>query len=200
MSSGFTTTILSASWKPRSGRDQVNKHQLDCTKKDQLERLWWSFSGIKMVFCSWSICHVEPRSMVLIMHQSLNGCVLSLWRNGAAKVAMECCFFMTTPPFTSATLFRLLFDRLASSNWIIQPILQIFALTNYHPLLNLKKFVRGKNFSSDDEAVTTVEDYLTDLNSEFFVKAYKVCMTSGSVWLLVKVNTFNKYDNCLPMV
>ena len=44
------------------------------------------------------------------------------------------------------------------------------ALTNYHPLSNLKKFVRGKNFSSNDEAVTTVEDYLTDLNSEFFCK------------------------------
>ena len=45
------------------------------------------------------------------------------------------------------------------------------ALTNYHPLSNLKKFLRLKNFSSDDEAVTTVEDYyLTDLNSEFFCK------------------------------
>ena len=42
------------------------------------------------------------------------------------------------------------------------------ALINYHPLSNLKKFIRLKNFSSDDEAVTTVDDYLTDLNSEFF--------------------------------
>ena len=60
--------------------------------------------------------HVEPRSMVRVMHQSLNECVLLLWRNGAAKLAMECCFFMTTPPFTSPRLFRLLFDRLASLN------------------------------------------------------------------------------------
>ena len=44
------------------------------------------------------------------------------------------------------------------------------APTNYHPLSNLKKFVRLKNFSSDDEAVTTAEDYLTDLNSKFFGK------------------------------
>ena len=42
--------------------------------------------------------------------------------------------------------------------------------TNYHPLPNLKKSLCLKNFSSDDEAVTTVEDYLTDLNSEFFCK------------------------------
>ena len=43
------------------------------------------------------------------------------------------------------------------------------APANHHPLSNLKKFVRLKNFSSDDEAVTTVDDYLTDLNSELFL-------------------------------
>ena len=40
--------------------------------------------------------------------------------------------------------------------------------SDYHLFSDSKKFVRLKNFSSDDEAVTTVEDYLTDLNSEFF--------------------------------
>ena len=44
------------------------------------------------------------------------------------------------------------------------------APTDYYLFSNLKKFLRLKNFSSDDEAVTTVEDYLTDLNSEFFCK------------------------------
>ena len=44
------------------------------------------------------------------------------------------------------------------------------ASSDYHLLSNLKKFVRLKNFSSDDEAVTTVEDYLTALNSELFCK------------------------------
>ena len=77
-----------------------------------------------MVFCSPSICHVEPWSMVLLMHQSLNDCVLLLWRNGAAKLSVEWCFFMTTPPLTSA-MFWLLFDRLASLNWIMVPILYI---------------------------------------------------------------------------
>ena len=44
------------------------------------------------------------------------------------------------------------------------------APADYHLFSNLKKFLRLKNFSSDDEAVTTVEDYLTDLNLEFFCK------------------------------
>ena len=38
------------------------------------------------------------------------------------------------------------------------------------------------------------------LIQSFFVKAYKVCMAAGSVWLLVKVSTFNKYDNYLSIV
>ena len=44
------------------------------------------------------------------------------------------------------------------------------ARSDYHLFSKLKKFVRLKNFSSDDEVVTTVEDYLTDLNSELFCK------------------------------
>ena len=44
------------------------------------------------------------------------------------------------------------------------------ALTNYHPLSNLKKFVRLKNFRSDHELVITVEDYLTELQSKSFCK------------------------------
>ena len=44
------------------------------------------------------------------------------------------------------------------------------APSDYQPLSNLKKFLRLKNFGSDDEAVTTVKDYLTDLNSGCFCK------------------------------
>ena len=44
------------------------------------------------------------------------------------------------------------------------------APSDYHLFSNLKKFLRLKNLSSDDEAVPTVEDYLTDLNSELFCK------------------------------
>ena len=44
------------------------------------------------------------------------------------------------------------------------------APADYHPLSNLNKFLRSKNLSSDDEAVTAVEDYLTDFNSELFCK------------------------------
>jgi hypothetical protein len=32
----------------------------------------------------------------------------------------------------------------------------------------LKKILRGKNFSSDNQAISTVEDYLCGLDSKFF--------------------------------
>jgi hypothetical protein len=35
---------------------------------------------------------------------------------------------------------------------------------------------------------------------KFFFKAYKVCAIAGSAWLLVKVNTFNKCDNCYSAI
>ena len=39
---------------------------------------------------------------------------------------------------------------------------------DYYLFSNLKKFLRGKNFGSNDEAIQAVEDYFNDLDSEFF--------------------------------
>ena len=44
------------------------------------------------------------------------------------------------------------------------------APSDYYLFSNFKKVVRLKNFSSHGEAVTSIEDYLTDLNWEFFCK------------------------------
>ena len=70
------------------------------------------------------------------------------------------------------------------------------ASSDYYLLPNLKKFLRDKNFSRDDETIDTVDDYLNNLDSELFVKAY----TAGSVWLLVKVNTLNKCHSCCSTI
>jgi histone-lysine N-methyltransferase SETMAR len=42
------------------------------------------------------------------------------------------------------------------------------APTDYHMFSHLKKFLRGKSFGTDDEVISTVEAYLSDLDSEFF--------------------------------
>ena len=147
-----------------------------------------------MVFCSPSTCHVEPQSMIRVMHQSLNDCVLSLWRKSTAKLATEYCFFMTTPPFTSARLFRLLFDRLASLNWITQSILQ-----RLHRLIPIccqtwiNFFVWGILAPMTKQSPLLRTIWLI-LIQKFFVKAYKACMAAGSVWRSVhSINTIIVY-------
>jgi len=44
------------------------------------------------------------------------------------------------------------------------------APSDSHLSSNLKKILRGKNFSTDDEAITTVQDYLSNLHSDFFIQ------------------------------
>ena len=123
-----------------------------------------------MVFCSPSTCHVEPRSMIRVMYQSLNDCVLSLWRKGAAKLAMKYYFFMTTPSLHKCKIVQAAIRQVGFIELNHPAYSPDIAPSDYHLFSNLKEFVRLKNSSSDDEAVTTVEDYLTDLNSEFFCK------------------------------
>ena len=43
------------------------------------------------------------------------------------------------------------------------------ALSDYHMFFHMKKFLRDKSFDSNDEVVMTVEDYLRNLNSDFFL-------------------------------
>ena len=47
------------------------------------------------------------------------------------------------------------------------------APSDYYLFSNLNKFLRGKDFSRDDERIDTVEDYLNNLDSEFFVRNRK---------------------------
>jgi histone-lysine N-methyltransferase SETMAR len=42
------------------------------------------------------------------------------------------------------------------------------APSDYHLFSNLKRTLRGRNFSSDDEAIAVVENYFSSLDSEFF--------------------------------
>ena len=117
--------------------------------------------------------------MALLMHQSLNDCALSLWRKGATKLAIECCFFMSASidkcKTVQAAIRQAGFIELNHSVYSTN-----IALTNCHPLSNLKKFVRGKNFIFDDEPVTTVEDHLTGwpINSSHDNSSHSIRRTS----------------------
>ena len=47
------------------------------------------------------------------------------------------------------------------------------ATDDYYRFKNLKAFLRGKNFYSDDELITTVEEHLNNLGSGFFFNEIK---------------------------
>ena len=67
-----------------------------------------------------------------------------------------------TPHSPAQGCSRLLFNRLGFIESNQSAYSLNIAPADYHPLSNLNKFLRSKNLSSDDEAVTAVEDYLTD--------------------------------------
>ena len=75
-----------------------------------------------------------------------------------------------------ATIRRVGFAKLNHPSYSLD-----IAPSDHYIFSNLKKFLRGKNFHSDNHAITTVEDYLSDIKSEFFFKAYRVYVIAGFV-------------------
>ncbi len=86
-------------WKKPGEQTPTRPHQERSTGKIMMI-IFWDKDGVLLT-------DYLPRGIMI------NG---PSWRNAAANLAMKCCFFMTTPLFTSAALCKLLFERLASSN------------------------------------------------------------------------------------
>ena len=82
------------------------------------------------------------------------------------------------------------------------------APSDCHLFSNLKKFLRGKNFSSDDEAVITVEDYSTDLNLKSFYKGIqslddrwqRVVAARSSVHSINTIIVYPQFNSICPCV
>ena len=170
MSPGFTTTILSARWKPRSGKDQVNKHQLDFTKKAQLERVRWSFSGINdgvllTEYLPHGITINGPCYASII--ERLRSVILEKVRD---KVSHGVLLLHDNTPIHKCNFVQTAIQQAGFIELNHCAYSSDIASSGSHLFSNLKKFLRLKNFSSDAEAETIVEDYLTDFNSEFFCK------------------------------
>ena len=72
------------------------------------------------------------------------------------------------------------------------------APSDSHLLSNLNKFVRSKNLSSDNEAVTTVEKTISLMLIENFFDS--VLQSFDDQWQRVKVRTLNKCENYFSTV
>ena len=105
--------------------------------------------------------------MVRVMHQSLTGCILETQRG---KVSRGVLLLHDNLPIHKCNIVPTAIRQASFIQWNHPAYPPDIAPTDYYLLSILNKFLHGKNFSSGDEAITTVEDYLTDLNSESFCK------------------------------
>ena len=158
----------------------MNRHQLDSTKKDQLERLWWSFSrindGVLLTECLPRGTTINGSSDALIIERLCSVIV----EKGRGKVSHGVLLLHDS---ASIHMLTLLFDKLASLNGIIVPILQILhRLITIHSQTWRNFFVRRILAPMMKQSPLLRTIWLI-LIQNFFVKAYKVCMTAGSVWL-----------------
>ena len=123
-----------------------------------------------MMFCLASTCHVEARSMVRCYASIIERLHSVIVEKERGKVSHGVLLLHDNTPIDKCKTAQAAIRQAGFIELNHRTYSPDIVPANYHPLSNLKKFVRLKNFSSDDKAITTVEDYLTDLNSEFFCK------------------------------
>ena len=116
------------------------------------------------------------------------------------KVKNRVLLFMKMHSFTSRMLCRLSFTAQTSSNRITLPILQVL-----HCLTTACFHIRRNSFVARVLASMTKRQRLSRVTSmtliqSFFLQVYRVSLVSGSVWLLLKVDTFNICSNYYPAV
>ena len=71
---------------------------------------------------------------------------------------------MAMPPFTSENIVQAVIRKAGFAELNHPTYSADIAASDYYLCSNLKKFLRGKNFSRDDETIDTVEDYLNNLD------------------------------------
>ena len=95
-------------------------------------------------------------------------CVIVEKRRG--KVGDEVSLLHVNAPVHKCNIFQTVIrkaDFVELNHHVYFPDITPF---DYYLLSNLKKFLRDKNFSRDDETIDTVEDYLNKLDLEYFCK------------------------------
>jgi [histone H3]-lysine36 N-dimethyltransferase SETMAR len=108
----------------------------------------------------------------------LRSAVLEKWRG---KLSQGVLFLHDNAPVRKSNIVQATIRRVGFTELNHPAYSPDIAPTDYYLFSNLKKFPRGKNFRSDDHAIMTVEDYLSDLSSDFFFKVYRVCVAAGLV-------------------
>ena len=128
--------------------------------------IFWDKDGVLLTeYLSHGTTFNGPYYVSII--ERLRSVILKKWRG---KVSREALSLHDNTPIHKCNIVQAAIRQAGFIELNHQAYSPDIAPSDYHLFSKLKKFLHLKNFSSDDEAVTTVEDYLTDLNSEFFCK------------------------------
>ena len=103
------------------------------------------------------------------MHQSSSGCAVPFWKHRGKVSNGALLLYDNTPVhkcnIVQATIRKAGFVELNHPAYSLDS-----APCDYCLFSNSKRFLRGRNFSRDNETIDTVEDYLNNFDSKFFCK------------------------------
>ena len=167
----------------------------DSAKKDQLERWWWwSFSGINdgVLLTEYLPCGITinaPSEASII--ERVRSIIVE---KGRCKVSRGVVLLHDNAPIH---MFTLLFERVASSNWMIVPILEIL-----HRLIPIHCQTWRNFFVRRILAPMTKQSLLLTTISLILIQRFFDwgLQSLHDRWHRVKVSTLNKCENSLSTV
>ena len=98
------------------------------------------------------------------MHRSSSGLRCAILEIRCSKVSDEVLLLYANTPIHKCNIVEVAIRKAGFVKLNYLAYSPDIAPSNYYLLLNLKKFIRGKNLSHDDGTIDTVEDYLNNLD------------------------------------
>ena len=113
-------------------------------------------SGIVKMFFSSIFYHVVLQSIVHMEHGSFTGSVLLFGRSVARKHRRGVLFLPDNTPVHKSNITQVATQYRGFTELNHAAHSSGIAASEYHLFSNLKNFLRGRNFETDDEAIMTV--------------------------------------------
>ena len=128
-------------------------------------------SGLKQVYVCWDMSWgVTYAASAQCYSVRVTACQVSL----CVSSQQSCCSFMTTRQCTWLQNLKLPFSNVWFQQLNHPPHSPDLAPSDYFLLRVMKKFLRGKRFSSDEEVKEAVTTWFEEQSKDFFLQADKV--------------------------
>lgn len=153
----------------KKGTDPPKKFKVTPSAGKLMATVFWDSKGILLIEYKKKVKPSTP-------HPTLPLCIIcgrKLKRKDGVNSQRVCCFFMTTLLFTRREFPRLLREIVVSKKSNIHPIVQTLAPSDYCLFPDLKKCLRGKRFSDDEELKSAINAYFAAKEEIYFFEGLK---------------------------